>query len=55
MPSALNYFDLEYVKTTIAAMEKFMETTVLKKSKMGSFNAYFNQPFPKIGTENYDM
>ncbi|HOS16541.1 MAG TPA: hypothetical protein PKX15_05995 [Bacteroidales bacterium] len=43
------------VKTTIAAMEKFMENNGLKKSKMGSFNAYFNQPFPKIGTENYDM
>lgn len=43
------------VKTTIAAMEKFMETNGLQKSKMGSFNAYFNQPFEKIGTENYDM
>lgn len=43
------------VKTTIAAMEKFLENNGLKKSKMGSFNAYFNQPFAKIGTENYDM
>lgn len=43
------------VKTTIAAMEKFMDNNGLKKSKMGSFNAYFNQPFAKIGMENYDM
>lgn len=43
------------VATVTAAMEKFMENNGLKKTSMKGFNAYLNQPFAKLSTQNLDM
>ena len=46
--------DLDIV-TIQAALDSYMSNQGLKRTKMGSFNAYFNQICPKIGEANYDM
>jgi hypothetical protein len=43
------------VATVTSAMEKFMENNGLKKTGMKGFNAYLNQPFAKLSTQNLDM